>query len=304
METKFFSNIQNKINTKMVLIVFGAILIAGITLSVIQIIVASPAAPNPGHSWNQIGDFPANCPANQYVYGLGGTLNCSTPPGSGDITAVNAGTGLSGGGTSGDVTLSADTSYLQRRVSGTCSAGSSIRVIAEDGTVSCETDDGGSGDITSVTAGSGLTGGGTSGDVTLNVGAGTGISVAADTVGLTDAIKSCSSGYTIRSFDLSSTADPTCEAVGGGGPGTCTRRASSQNCDTIGVNAGIEAIAQCAAEETVTGGGCACQESEKGELFLYQSVPVFGSPHTYVCYCVRNAGSGSACATAYAVCCQ
>jgi hypothetical protein len=40
------------------------------------------------------------------------------------------------------------------------------------------------GDITAVTAGNGLTGGGTSGAVTVNVGAGTGISVAADTVGL------------------------------------------------------------------------------------------------------------------------
>ncbi|MBU3935820.1 carbohydrate binding domain-containing protein, partial [Patescibacteria group bacterium] len=40
------------------------------------------------------------------------------------------------------------------------------------------------GDITGVTAGSGLTDGGTAGSVTLNVGAGTGISVAADTVGI------------------------------------------------------------------------------------------------------------------------
>jgi hypothetical protein len=60
----------------------------------------------------------------------------------GDVTAVNPGTGLSGGGAAGDVTLSADTTYLQRRVTGSCVAGQSIRAISATGTVTCEIDDG------------------------------------------------------------------------------------------------------------------------------------------------------------------
>jgi len=68
-------------------------------------------------------------------------VSCETDDDSGgDITSVSASTGLSGGATSGDATLSADTSYLQRRVSSSCTVGSSIRVIDSDGTVTCEND--------------------------------------------------------------------------------------------------------------------------------------------------------------------
>ena len=50
---------------------------------------------------------------------------------------VTSGTGLTGGGTSGDVTLNADAGYLQRRVTGACAVGSSITGVNPDGTVSC-----------------------------------------------------------------------------------------------------------------------------------------------------------------------
>ena len=148
-------------------------------------------------------------------------------PGGGDITSVTAGTGLTGGGTSGDVTLSADSAYLQRRVSSICSSGNAIRTIAEDGSVTCEPISGGAGgDITEVIAGSGLTGGGPSGSVTLNVGQGTGITVAADAISVdTSSIQArvsgtCTTGNAIRV--ISSTGTVTCEPISGGAGGDIT----------------------------------------------------------------------------------
>jgi hypothetical protein len=58
---------------------------------------------------------------------------------------------------------------FQRRITGTCGTGQYLQAVAADGSVSCGTDANSGGDITGVTAGTGLTGGATSGDAMLSV---------------------------------------------------------------------------------------------------------------------------------------
>lgn len=94
--------------------------------------------------------------------------------------------------------ISADYTQVQRRVSSGCPAGSSVQQIGADGSVVCEPDDVGIGDITGVVAGAGLTGGGTSGNVALSIaigGVNTGeildnsiqsVDIAANTIGTSD----------------------------------------------------------------------------------------------------------------------
>jgi len=81
--------------------------------------------------------LPQNC-ANGQVARWDVTASAWTCAVGGDITAVNAGTGLTGGGDSGDVTLRADTQYLQRRVTGACPPGQYLKAINEDGSLVCE----------------------------------------------------------------------------------------------------------------------------------------------------------------------
>lgn len=58
-----------------------------------------------------------------------------------------------------------DQTVLQRRLGSSCPSGEAIRAVAADGSVTCGAT--GLGDITGVTAGFGLTGGGSAGDISL-----------------------------------------------------------------------------------------------------------------------------------------
>jgi hypothetical protein len=106
------------------------------------------------------------CPAGSSIRAIAadGTVTCQadTTGGSGTVTNVATGLGLTGGPVTTTGTISADTTYLQRRVSASCAVGSSIRAIAADGTVTCQVDTGGTGGggtVTSVASGTGLSGG-------------------------------------------------------------------------------------------------------------------------------------------------
>jgi hypothetical protein len=80
------------------------------------------------------------------------TLNVDTTK---VVTGVTAGSGLAGGGTGGNVSLGTDFTAVQARVTGSCSSGTALGSIASNGTVSCNTVSGGGGSLTLPFSGTG-----------------------------------------------------------------------------------------------------------------------------------------------------
>ena len=189
--------------------------------------------------------------------------------GSGDITAVTPGTGLTGGGTSGDVTLGLIGSYQLPQA---CSNG---QVPKWNGaTWSCAPDEVSmsAGDITAVNTppGSGLTGGAASGDVTLGVAPGgiTGAMLAPSSVDSTKIVDgtigtadvnnaqiqlrvagTCPANEAIRVVNADGTV--TCQSTSGGGGGVTEVTASGPLVSSGGATPNIELphviISQCEA---------------------------------------------------------
>lgn len=121
-----------------------------------------------------------SCSAGEIPKFISGVWTCAADNGNvGDITGVTAGTGITGGGTSGNVTVSADTNVVQSRVNGSCLSGSSIRTINANGTVSCEVDN-----DTTYTVGIGLNLSGTF--ISIGTGGVTGAHIATGAVGTSE----------------------------------------------------------------------------------------------------------------------
>jgi hypothetical protein len=179
---------------------------------------------------SRVKDYCKTGEAIRQIKSTGEVVCATTADGGEKITGVSTGGGLTGGGTNGNLTISSDPTALQRRVSGVCAGNQAVRTVGEDGTVGCnpfqvplvdggctaasnaiQTVDATTGAVTcvpavgSVTAGTGLTGGGGPGAVAL----------AADTAYLQRRVTpGCAGSTAIQTVNAAGTV--TCLATGTG----------------------------------------------------------------------------------------
>jgi len=200
----------------------------------------------------------------------------------GTVTSVTGGNGLTGSvTTTGSLAVGAGTGITVNAddvaINSTCnttwnSAYTTTASLSTCAGLTCV------GDITGVTAGNGLTGGGTSGSVTVNVGAGTAITVAADTVGVDSTCNSAWNAKTTCTGNLCATT------------GQCVFEETYYN-TTLGANAGA-AITTGTGSVAIGRSTLCTQTSTSGNIGIgdYAGRLNTGTGNTYLGY---SAGCGS-----------
>lgn len=222
--------------------------------------------------------------------------------GTGDITGVTAGTGLSGGGASGAVTLSLGTSGVTAGTYGNATTMPQFTVdtygrITGVSNIAISAG-GGSGDIEGVTAGNGLIDGGTTGTVTLNVGAGTGITVNADNIALTSGVvstgaKTYGSATLIPQITVDTygrvTSVSNVSVSGGGGGGGATIQRFKLNYSTTGTLANTDNLSSGISSVTIdSASGGECTINFTGYYYPPGSIMLYGYDRTNNKYLISH----------------
>jgi hypothetical protein len=161
--------------------------------------------------------------------------------------------------------------YTDTRARNSISASGDISYDSATGVISFTND---AGDIESVTAGDGLTGGGTAGDVTLAVGAGTGVTVAADSISIGQDVAT-SADVTFNSVTADVTGDLT---------GNVTGNVTGNITGDVTGNADTASAWETARDLTLTGDATATLSSVDGSSNVSASLTLANSGVTAATY--------------------